>query len=644
MFEHLLQPGQIGKLKLKNRMKFAAANSNYCSMDGSVTDREIAFLAEKARGGAAMVSSMGGYPHVLGKAYIGQMGLYDDTLLPGLKQLAQAIQNNGARAICEIMHGGNYAHPHKYGIEGEPVGPTAMEPKLPRYAPCREMSKNEIKEMVEIYGETARRIINAGFEAIEIGCLTGYLLVSFLLPRTNRRTDEYGGSLENRARFVVEVIQRMRQEVGADYPILMRATANDLLHEGGNTEEEYIELARMYEAAGVDSLSLGLGIHESDSPGLTAELEPGHWLYLAEKWKKAGIKVPVMVSCRLSRPEIADKAIADGIIDFWEMCRPLIADPYLPNKIAEGRPEDIVTCIADCNCLDNLLSDVPVSCILNPRAGREEEPEFQSQPAATKRKIVVVGGGPAGIEAACVAAQRGHQVVLYEEKDRLGGQLFPASVAPYKSDIQYLTDYLIAQVSKSGIEVRLNSRFTAQSAEEDQPDVVILATGSTPLIPEIPGVDGDNVVTALDVLTGKKQVGDSAVIIGGGMIGCEVAEFLAQQGKKVTILETQKRIGQDINAINRWRVIQRLTQAGVSQETRTQAEEITTSGIRGNKEGISQSYPADTVVLAVGMVPNRELLTELEGKVPSIHIIGDCSVPRKIGEAIEEGFRLGVTV
>ena len=643
MFDHLLQPGQIGKMKLKNRMKFAATNTNFCDMDGSVTDREIAFLAERARGGAAMVCSQGGYPHVLGKAYIGQMGLYDDKLLPGLKKLAQAIHNNGARANCEIMHGGNYAHPHKYGIEGEPVGPTAMEPKLPRYAPCRELSRDEIKELVEIYGQTARRIKTAGFDAIEIGCLTGYLLVSFLLPRTNQRTDEYGGSLENRARFVVEVIQRMRQEVGTDYPIMMRATANDLLRDGGNTEEEYVELARMYETAGVDSLSLGLGIHESDFPMLTAEIEPGHWLYLAEKWKKAGIKVPLMVSCRLSRPEIADKAIADGIIDFWEMCRPLIADPYLPTKVAEGRPEDIATCLADCNCLNNLLSEVPVACIVNPRAGREEEPAFQSRPAATKRKVIVVGGGPAGMEAAWVAAQRGHQVVLYEEKDKLGGQLHAASVAPFKNDVNYLIDYLTTQVGKAGVEVKLNSPATAQSIEQSQPDVVILATGSSPLVLDIPGVDRDNVVTALDVLTGK-PVGDSVVIIGGGMVGCEVAEFLVKKSNRVTILETLKRIGQDINAINRWRVIQRLSEAGVSLETKTQAEEITASGVRGIREGVSQLFPADTVVLAAGMVPDKGLLAELEGKIPSVHTIGDCLEPRQIAEAIEEGLRLGTAI
>ncbi|MBU2609085.1 MAG: FAD-dependent oxidoreductase, partial [Chloroflexi bacterium] len=344
-----------------------------------------------------------------------------------------------------------------------------------------------------------------------------------------------------------------------------------------------------------------------------------------------------------TRPEIADKAIADGIIDFWEMCRPLIADPYLPTKLNEGRPDDIVTCIADCNCLDSLLSELPVSCILNPRAGREEEPSLQSRPASKKRKVIVVGGGPAGMEAASTAAGRGHQVILYEQTDRLGGQLNPASVAPYKGDVRYLIDYLTTRISKSSVEVRLNTPATAQSIEREQPDVVILATGSQPVIPDIPGINGENVVTAVDVLNDKQPVGKSAVIIGGGMVGCEVAEFLVQKGKKVTILEMQKRIGQGINAINRWRSIQRLNQAGVSIETMIQPEEITGSGVTANREGKSYSFPADTVVLATGMAPARELLSELEGKVP-VHTIGDCLEPRQIGEAMEEGFRLGNSI
>ncbi|MFC2002619.1 FAD-dependent oxidoreductase [Chloroflexota bacterium] len=644
MFDHLLKPGQIGKMPLKNKMKFAATTTNFCHQSGAVTDREIAFLAERARGGGAIVCSGGGYPHILGKAYIGQMGLHDDKLVPGLKKLAQAIHDNGAKASCEILHGGAYAHPAEYGIEGLPVGPTAMPPKLPRYSPCRELTTNEIKELVELYGQAARRIKDAGFDAIEIGCLTGYLLVNFLLPRANKRTDKYGGSLENRARFTVEIIQRIREEVGADYPIIMRALANDLLQEGGNTEEEYIEVAKMFAATGVDSLSLGVGTHESDFPAITSEIEPGHWLYLAEKWKRAGIKVPLMLSYRVSRPELADKAIADGIIDFWEMSRPLIADPYLPTKVAQGHPEDIAICPADSACLSNLLLEKPIACILNPMVGREGEEAFQIRPAETRRKVIVVGGGPAGMEAARVAALRGHQIVLHEEKDRLGGQLQAASVAPYKDEINCLTDYLTTQVSKAGVEVRLNSKVNAQSIEQSKPDVVIVATGSNPLIPDIPGVDRGNVVTALDVLTGKKQTGDRVVIVGGGMVGCEVAEFLAGEGKKVTVLEMQKRIGQGIIAITRWRVIQRLSEAGVSLETKTKAEEITESGVQANREGLPQLFPADTVVLATSMTPNKGLLQELEGRVPSVHAIGDCLEPRQIGEAMEEGFRLGAAI
>lgn len=644
MFEHLLQPGQIGNMKLKNRMKFAATSTNFCHKDGTVSDREIAFMAERAKGGAGMVSSGGGYPHILGKAYSCQMGLDNDKFLPGLKRLAQAIHAHGVAAICEIIHGGIHAHPHEYGIEGQPVGPTALPPKLPRYAPCLALTRDEIKELVAIYGQTARRIKNAGFDAVEIICITGYLLVSFILPRTNRRTDEYGGSLENRGRFLVEIIQRMRKEVGAGYPIMLRSIANDLFQEGGNTPEEYVEFARMFEAAGVDSLSLGVGTHESDFPSVTNEIPPGHWLYLAEKWKKAGLKVPLMLTYRVNRPELAEKAMANGVIDFWEMCRPLIADPYLPQKVAEERPEDINTCVADCTCLDKLMAEEPISCILNPRAGREAEGAWQIKPATTRRKIIVVGSGPSGMEAARVAALRGHQVTLHEAQNRLGGKLHVAAIAPFKSETKYLNDYLATQVIKTGVMVKLNSKATAQHIQQSQPDAVVIATGSHPLIPNIPGIQQPNVVTAADILTGRKQPGDRVVIIGGGMVGCEVAEFLATKGKKVTILEMEKRLGQDIGPVLRWRVMQRLTQAGVATATKTTATEINQDGVVARQDGKSQLFPADTVVLAMGEVPDKDLLHQLEGKVPAVYAAGDCLEPRRIGEAMEEGFRIGNTV
>jgi len=645
MFEHLLRPGQIGNMKVKNRIKFAATNTNFCDKDtGMLTDREIAFMAERAKGGAAMVATGGGYPHILGKAYSGQMALDNDKFLPGMKKLAQAIHNYGGKAVCEIIHGGIHAHPHKYGIEGQPVAPSDYQPKLPRYAPARALTNDEVKQLVEIYGQTAGRIKKAGFDAIELGCLTGYLLVSFLLPRVNKRTDEYGGSLENRGRFLVEIIQRIRKEVGAGYPIMLRSIANDLFKEGGNTPEEYIEMAKMFEAAGADSLSLGVGTHESDLPSVTNEIAPGHWLYLAENWKKAGIKVPLMLTYRVNRPELAEKFMSYGVIDFWEMCRPLIADPFLPQKVIEGRPGDINTCIADCTCLDKLMSEEPVSCILNPRVGREAEPDWQIKPATTKRKVVVVGGGPAGMEAARVAALRGHKVTLYEAKEKLGGKLQVASIAPFKSEVKYLSDYLSAQLAKAGVEVKLNTKATAQSIVQLQPDAVVIATGSRTLVPDIPGIKSQSVVTAADILTGKKQAGARVVIIGGGLVGCEVAEFLAQKGKNVAILEMEKRMGQDIGPVLRWRVIQRLSEAGVVMATKTRATEITKNGVTAEQEGKAQTFPADTIVLAMGDVPDKELVQQLTGKVPAVLAIGDCQEPRRIAEAMESGFRTGNSI
>lgn len=644
MFEHLLLPGQIGRLKLKNRMKFTATTTNYCGEGGEVTDRELAFMLERAKGGAAIVSSGGGYPDILGRGYRNQMGLHDDRLIPGLNKLAQGIKGNGAVAVGQIMHTGRYAQPAKYGIKAEPVGPTAMAPKLPHYAPCRGLTTDEVKGLVEAYGRAAGRIKKAGFDAVDIGVMGGYLPTSFLCPAYNRRTDEYGGSLENRARFIVEIIKRIKAEVGTGYPVTIKMLATDLLLEGGNTEEEYIEVARMCEDAGVDAISLAVGIHESDLPAITAEIESGHWVYLAANWKKAGIKVPLLMSYRLSKPEVAERAIAEGALDFWEMCRPMIADPYLPTKVAQGRPEEIAVCIADADCIAGLFVDQPVACTVNPRAGRELDPAFRTSAATTKRKIMVVGGGPAGMEAAATASLRGHRVTLYESAEKLGGQLLQASVGVFKDEIAALKDYLALRVVRSGVDVKLNSRVTAQTVKRLKPDVVVVAAGSTPIVPDIPGINHSKVVTAVAVLAGGKPVGDRVVIIGGGMIGCEIAEFLVRQGKKVTILEARKHIGQDIGPFNRWRVLQRLQEARVGMETTIEVKEIVEDGVVAGRGGTTQLFAADSIVLAAGMKPDKELYQQLKGEIPEVYMIGDCVESRTIGEAIEEGARIGATL
>jgi len=645
MFERLLEPGRIGKMQVKNRMKFASTTTNFANHDGTVNDREVNFIAERAKGGAGMVTVGGVYPHPLGKGYIGQPGASDDRFIPELRKLAQAIRDHGAKSVCQIMHTARYAHPKKYGIGEMPVGPSAMQSSLRKFGESRALTKEEIKELVKSYGQAARRIKEAGFDAVEMRAHGGYLGASFLSPWSNRRTDEYGGSLENRARFVLEFIGEVRSVAGVDYPLIFRLNASELL-EGGNSEEDLRKIAQMIEGAGINALSVTVGWHESPVPSITHEIPPGHWIYLAEGMKKV-LKIPVMMAYRLSKPELAEKAIAEGKLDFWEMCRPMLADPYLPQKVAMGRPEDIVPCVA-CNqgCMSKIFDDEPICCMINPRVGKEGDPDYQIRPAEQPKKVFVIGGGPAGLEAAKTAALRGHQVTLFEKEQALGGQLLVAALPPYKNELNSTKDYLVRQTEKSGVKVSLGREVFPEFIEKEKPDAVIVATGILPLVPKISGIDRSNVISAEDVLWGKRDTGNKVVVIGGEMVGCETGEMLADRGKKVTVVRRGPKMAVKVGPVQRGRLLTRLREKGVSLITGVQKyEEITDKGLALiTSEGKRVTLEADTIVYAVGAKANRGLTERLLGKVPTLYSIGDCVEPRDIMEAIDEGARIGCKI
>lgn len=645
MFENLLKPGQIGKMTVKNRMKYASTTTCICDdTTGEVTDAEIAYLAERAQGSAGIVTTGGGYPHIVGKGYPGQMGLDNDSLIPGLRRLAQAIQANGARAVAQVMHVGRYAHPELAGLDEPPVGPTAMMPKILLYKPCRELTHDEIVELVELHGQASRRVKEAGYDAVELCGVVGYLVSNFLCKWTNKRTDEYGGSLENRARFFLEIIERTRELVGLDYPIIIRLNANDRLADG-NSEEEYLEIAKMCEAKGVDAISLTVGWHESDYPAITQEIRPGYWLYLAEKWKKAGIKVPLMMAYRLTRPEIADRAIANGIIDYWEMCRPMMADPYLPLKVIESRPEDIAICPA-CNfgCFSfwaGIRPGAHLKCTMNPRLEKEWDESYQVKPANEKKKVMVVGGGPAGMEAAMIAAQRGHDVSLYEKSDRLGGQLNYLAKAPFCEEWADVVKYFATQMNKTGVKVNLKRKVTANLIRTEKPDAVIIATGAKPQIPQIPGINRDSAITIFDVLSGKALTGRRVVVLGAKAAAIQTADYLASLRKEVTVVTELPRWGRDIPPTNKWGYRLRLRENGVKILRSTKVKEITDTGVVVvTPDGQEQLIEADTVVIST-LEADKELERKLAGRTDQVQSVGDCVAPRIVHSAIVEGFLAG---
>lgn len=635
-FTHLFESIKVGNVELKNRMVMLAVGTGYPEPDGMVGDRFINFCVERARGGVGLIITPFA-PFDMAIPVI--PGLYDDRFIPGARRLTDAVHAYGTKIAPQFL--GQYFWVNKASGSFEFIAPSAVFNKMIGTTP-KSLTLEEIHLLVDEYGEAGRRTREAGFDAIELPMGIGYLLNRFISPCTNKRTDEYGGSLENRMRFPLEIIDRIHKRAGEDYPIICRVSAEEYM-EGGHTLKDSKKVVSILESAGVQAIDVEAGWHECPVPLVVMSVPRGAFVYLAEEIKKV-VNVPVVAAYRINTPELAEQILADGKADLIGLGRALLADPEFPNKAREGRSDEIRSCIACSNCLDNLLTGyksgtaLPAFCSINPRMGKEAE--YTIEPARVAKRVLIVGGGPGGMEAARVAALRGHQVSLCEKGEELGGQLRVACLPPYKDELGSLIKNMATQVRKAGVEVRLNTEVTSELVGKETPDVLILAIGATPLIPDIPGVEQDNVVTAVDVLMRREDVGETAIVVGGGMVGCETAEFLANLGKKVTIVEMLPKIGSDYGATYRHVVLRRLREIGIKMETNVTVEEITDRGVKAKRDGAAKFFPGDTVVLAVGFKSNKELGEKLSGKVPAPYSIGDCVEPRRIKEAIEEGFVL----
>jgi len=639
--ENLFMPIKVGKEELRNRIVMLALTTGYNEPDNTVGDRIINFYAERAKGGVGLIIVPFTAVDIASPA---QPGLFHDRFIPGARRLSDAVHAHGAKMAAQLLT--QYHWATSEGSAPEVVGPSPVLNQMMRCTP-KALTIEEIHRLVEEHAKAAWRAREAGFDAVELPIVGGYLLNRFLSPHSNKREDEYGGSLENRMRLPLEIIEAIKQSAGEDYAIICRLNVEEFM-EGGHSIEDSKKVAAVLEASGVNAINVYVGWHECPVPTVQMLVPRGAFVYLAEDIKKV-VKIPVIAANRINDPILADKILSEGKADLIGMARALLADPEFPNKAREGRIDEIVPCIACSYCLAEILAaykdwEKPVStfCVVNPRAGKELE--YAIRPAPVAKRVFVVGGGPGGTETAIVAASRGHQVTLYEKGDRLGGQLLTASLPPHKDEIDALVGSLIVRTREAGVEVKLNTEVDLKTIEQAKPDVVVLATGATPIIPDIPGARGNNVVTAVEVLTGQKEVGETVIVIGGGMVGCETAEFLAQRGKKISIVEMLPRIGNDIVATNRPFTLARLRQAGIRMDTNTKVEEITNKGVRVSRDGVSDFLEGDTAVLAVGFTANKELADELEGRVAALYSVGDCVEARMIREAIEEGFRVGMEI
>ena len=631
----LFEPFKIGTMKLKNRIVMPPMATNFAAEDGSVTKRLKNYYVERARGDVGLIIVEGAYVEPMGKGGVRQLAVDHDSKIPGLRELATAVRANGAKVALQLFHGGRQSHSSIIGTQ--PVSASEVFCRLTRETP-RALTVEEIKDIVEAFAEAARRAREAGFDAVEIHGAHGYLINQFLSPLTNKRTDQYGGDVKGRTRFLLEILERVREKVGSGYPVLCRINGDDYI-EGGITLEEAKAIAKMLEAGGVDALHISGGIYDSPVPVTTAPmaLPRGNMVHLA-----AGIKgvvnVPVIAVGRINDPELAEEILQQGKADLISMGRALLADPYLPRKAAAGALDEINRCTACDECISRLFFNEEIACSVNAALGREEE--YRIEKAEVAKRVLVVGGGPAGMEAARVSALRGHEVILYEKSDRLGGQLNLAAVPPHKEEIKNVTAYLEPQIRKLGVKVILGEEATPSLVEKIKPDVVFIAAGSVPIVPENLEVKGGNIVTANDVLAGVASVGDRVVVVGGGMVGAETAEFLAERGKKVTVLEMLGRIGVDMVPMVIMLLYRRLKEFGVVMLTNAKVEEIKENGVVYEKDGKKQTVEADSVVLAMESKPNIDLMKALEGRVTELYAIGDAKEPGNILNAIHEGSKL----
>ena len=642
-FKHLFTPIDIGTMKVRNRIVMLPLTTGYCELDETIGDRLINFFAARAKGGVGLIIVPFSPVHAGSPI---EPGLYDDHFLPGIRKLTDTVHAHGAKIAAQLIT--SYHVMFKDGI-AEVVGPSAVLNQMTRTT-ARPLTVTEIHYIVKEYGHAARRARQAGFDAVEVLVGGGYLLNRFLSPITNKRDDEYGGSLENRMRIVLEVIASMRKKVGKDFPIGCRLNVHEQM-EGGHTIEDSKEVVRILEKAGIQMINVYTGWHESPVPTVQAVLPKGAFLHLAEKIK-GWVGIPVIAANRINDPAVAEQAIAEGKADMTGMARALLADPELPNKAREGRVEEIVPCLACSNCLTDILTTykdwgtaASTSCSVNPLAGKEGE--YAIEPAKKSKKVFVIGGGPGGMEAAMTAAARGHKVTLYDRGNKLGGKLLIASIPPYKGELQSLVTSLSSRARKAGVEIKLKSDVTPATIEKEKPDVLIMATGSSSLIPNIPGIAGPNVMLAEDVLTGAKTVSGNVIIVGGGMVGCETAEFLLERTKgitQVTVIEMLSRMADNVSPTYRPFFLARLKKEGIKMETNTIVQEITKEGVKVEQKGVAGFFKGDAVVLAAGFKSNPTLDEKTRAKIPEVYEIGDCARPRMIKEAIEEGFSIGRTI
>ena len=638
-FPLLFQPIRIGRLESKNRLLMSAMSIHFgVDEQGRVTDQLTRYMEARAEGGVGMMLVGGGGVHPTGVELPNLPALWDDNCIPALKKMARAVKSHDTLLGMQLMHGGRQSY------HDRKVAPSAIPaPALAKGTP-RALTLEEIPAMAAAFGDAARRCREAGLDFIEIHGAHGYLIGQFLAPNSNQRTDRYGGSFENRTRFMLEVLRDIRRTCGPDYTVGVRMNGEDYIENGWGLQEA-LRLAPLLELNGADYLHVSAGVYGSRQLTIPSMyVEQGCFVHLAHAIKQT-VSIPIVAVGRIKRPEMAEAVLRDRKADMVALGRSLLADPQWPNKVRRGAARSIRPCIGCClGCIHAVFQLEPGGCVVNPEVGREYLLPQAVEPAAAPRRCLVVGAGPAGLAAARMLAIRGHAVTLCDQQAETGGALRLAAKPPGRSELMDILNYFAGEVAGLAVDLRLNCALTAELLEQVDPEELILATGSLPDTPMIKGLlrTGMQVATVTEVLAGAQAAGNHVLVWGGNQAALVLADDLAAKGKTVVVLNRRDHFAQDMSSNDRYYLRERLKRAGIVLHKNVQIHSFLANGVDFSAGGCRQKLRGvDTVVLADTFVSLREAANLMKGRPARVHFIGDAKQPRHLMYAISEGEELG---